>query len=170
MIIETKFNNGDVVYYADVSEAYTSTPCAECAGTGRLKIEGKTYTIACRDCNGRGSFSRSELAPAAALRTIGQIRVEIKDSPGKPGHSTFSNYGPQSGRDETYMCIETGVGSGSVFYAADLFHTEAEALDRAKVKLYEWRQRRDEEEARRQKEREQYAREFSEAEETDEPA
>lgn len=167
MKIETKFSNGDVVFYATIKDSYTSTPCTECAGKGRLKVEGKSYTVACRDCDGRGSFGKSEAAPDATRLTIGRVGVEICESPGLPGKSIFSNFGPQSKREESYMAVETGVGSGSVYPVEDLFHTEAEALDRARIKLYEWRQRKAEQDERERRDREMRAREYQDTEETD---
>lgn len=46
--------------------------------------------------------------------TVGQAQVIVTDSPGVPG-SIFDNYKPQSNYEERYMCVETGIGSGSVF-------------------------------------------------------
>jgi hypothetical protein len=60
------------------------------------------------------------------LSTVGQVRVSITDSPGT-GESMFDNYGPQKGREERYMCIETGIGSGSVYTLGEhIFDSEAE--------------------------------------------
>ncbi len=59
--------------------------------------------------------------------TIGQICIKITDSPGKPD-TIFDNYRPLSGREESYMCVETGINSGSV-YTLDkhIFMTKNEA-------------------------------------------
>lgn len=46
--------------------------------------------------------------------TVGQIRVVVTDSKGEPD-SMFSNYKPQQDYVEEIMCVETGVGSGSVY-------------------------------------------------------
>jgi hypothetical protein len=59
--------------------------------------------------------------------TIGQVRVTITDSPGLDGESTFSNYGPQKGREEQYMCVETGVNCGQLYTPGkNIFATEEE--------------------------------------------
>lgn len=59
--------------------------------------------------------------------TIGRVRVEVTDSPGIPGESFFSNYRPQKEYVEQYMCVETGVGSGSVYTLGEhIFHTKEE--------------------------------------------
>jgi hypothetical protein len=59
--------------------------------------------------------------------TIGMIRVALVDSPGMPGETTADNYKPQKYREEQYMAIETGIGSGSVYSVEDLFPTLEEA-------------------------------------------
>jgi hypothetical protein len=173
MIIETKFSNGDSVFYATIGETYTKIDCEECAGKGRLKIEGKSYTVACRNCGGRGNFSKREATPAARKLTIGQVRIELTDSPGTANQwgdvlstdgNGFTNYSPVQKREEAYMCIETGLGSGSVYPVDDLFYTEAEALDRATWKIVEWRERVAEEATRQEQERLRNAREFEDEE------
>lgn len=46
--------------------------------------------------------------------TIGEIRVTVTDSPGYED-SMFDNYKPQKNYEEWYMCVETGIGSGSLY-------------------------------------------------------
>jgi hypothetical protein len=46
--------------------------------------------------------------------TIGRVMIEFTDSPGIPG-TPFENYKPQKSYKETYMCVETGVSSGSLY-------------------------------------------------------
>ena len=59
--------------------------------------------------------------------TIGRVEVVDTNSPGLPGESIFSNYGPQRSYEERYMCVGTGVGSGSVYtFNEHIFHTKAE--------------------------------------------
>ena len=47
--------------------------------------------------------------------TVGQIRIKHTDSPGREGEEMFNNYKPQKNHTERYMCVETGIGSGSVW-------------------------------------------------------
>lgn len=68
--------------------------------------------------------------------TIGRVEVVDTSSPGIPGESTFSNYGPQRSYEERYMCIGTGIGSGNVYTVNEhIFRTEAEcnAANAAKI-------------------------------------
>jgi len=65
--------------------------------------------------------------------TIGLVRVEKIDSPGM-GDSIFDNYKAQKGYTEEYMCIETGIGSGSYFtLGRNIFKTEEEATKAATI-------------------------------------
>ena len=62
--------------------------------------------------------------------TIGQIRLTLTSSKGIPGETMFSNYKPQKGFVEEYMCVETGIGSGSIYtYGRSIFTTKQECLD-----------------------------------------
>ena len=60
--------------------------------------------------------------------TLGQVRVEVTNSPGYDG-TIFDNFKKQSGRKESYMAMETGIGSGYVYNAEDLYAIEAEARE-----------------------------------------
>lgn len=166
MIIETKFNNGDKVWWAYTNYGPISqVDCAECGGAGSLTIEGKAYKMACPNRCSYGKVSTYGPMPLAKQMTVGQVRVEISDSPGEAGYSCYSNYGPQRKRVEQYMCVESGIGSGSLYYVEDLFETEQEALERGKVKVIEALEYQREEESRRQKEREYSARQLVQEEE-----
>lgn len=62
-------------------------------------------------------------------RTIGQVRVTVTDTPGLDGMRNASNYSSQQDYVEEYMCVETGIGSGSIYtLGKHLFATEKEAL------------------------------------------
>jgi hypothetical protein len=175
MHIETKFSNGDNVFYATTRQERFEAPCYGGCDAGRLHIQGKDMTVACPDCYGRGHIARTKAAPSAQRLTIGEVRVEIAESNGTDnqwggvlsysGGSTETNYSPKRWRKESYMCVETGIGSGSIYDVEDLFVTEAEALGRAAWKLVEWQKREAEEQERRERERQQYAEQF-EAEES----
>ena len=61
------------------------------------------------------------------LVTVGSITIEHIDSRGIDGEELFDNYKPHKRHKETYMCDETGVGSGSVWeLGRNVFSTEAE--------------------------------------------
>lgn len=94
----------------------------------------------------------------AQLITIGQVRVEYTDSAGlndgyvDPGIPVpFDNYKPQASHEERYMCIETGIGSGSLWTVDRMFDSReaCEAANKAEIEL---RQRVKEAEERRRSE------------------
>lgn len=63
---------------------------------------------------------------------IGQIRIEMTDSPGIIDN-LFDNFKAQKSYIETYMCVETGIGSGNVYtLGRNIFKTEDEALKAVK--------------------------------------
>ncbi len=59
--------------------------------------------------------------------TIGQVRVEITNSPGVEGEELFNNYMAQMGVEEQYMCVETGIGSGTLYHVDRLFDSKSAA-------------------------------------------
>lgn len=126
-VIETKYSVGDVVYWATTITEKRARPCPDCAGTKKWKAlspAGGEYEFACPRCSA-SYFSQRDLSldyheytPHAVPMTIGSVRVDTADS----------YYGT------SYMCIETGVGSGSIYREADLFPTKDEALKAAAAK------------------------------------
>lgn len=64
---------------------------------------------------------------------IGQVRCQVTDSPGVDGEEMFDNYKPQNSRTEQYMCVETGIGSGTLHYSFALFSSRDEAADNANI-------------------------------------
>lgn len=177
MDIKTKFSNGDTVWRAYTNwEPVGQRDCEECSGAGRLKIEGKSLTIACPNRCHSGKFSVYNFAPLAQQLTIGKVEVSIIESPGTINEwgdikstdgNGFTNYSPIVKREERYMCIETGIGSGSVYDVEDLFATEAEALERAVWKVADAIAYRKEQDERREKERRMAALELQPVEETE---
>ena len=121
--LETKFSIGDVVYYATTSHTQKQRPCPDCNGTRKWKAvapSGREYEFSCPRCSTgymsdhRLSLSYSAYAPAVSKLTVGQVRATIP--------ATDYN------KSAEYMCVETGVGSGSLYAEDRLFATEAEAM------------------------------------------
>lgn len=126
-VIQTKYSIGDVVYWATTITEKRTRPCPDCAGTKKWKAlspAGGEYEFACPRCSAN-YFSQRDLSldyheytPHAVPMRIGSVRVDTADS----------DYGT------SYMCLETGVGSGSIYREADLFQTKEEALTAAAAK------------------------------------
>lgn len=89
-----------------------------------MKFESK-YNIGDTVHAIRGGEHQFCVLPNGPL-TIGMIRVEHTDSPGL-GETVFDNYKPKQSYEERYMCVETGIGTGTLFYVDDLYPTVEEA-------------------------------------------
>ena len=122
-IIETKFSIGDVVYYASTTTERKQHPCPDCLGTKKWKAvspAGGEYEFACPRCRSgyrseHGlSLDYSIFVPTAHRLTIGSVRTDSADK-------------------TSYMCVETGVGSGNIYDEDRLFSTESEALTAAQA-------------------------------------
>lgn len=124
--IEIKFAIGDTVYRAGSSYENKTMQCPDCMGTGQWTVrfaDGKEVPCPCQTCErgwqgSPGYLTYNEHEPIVKQLTIGQVGFE-------------------EGRGR-YMCIETGIGSGSIHYEEFLFKTEEEAKIQADV-LYEER-------------------------------
>lgn len=117
-IIETKFSLGDVVYYASTTIERKQHPCPDCLGTKKWKAispAGSEYEFSCPRCWAHYSpadelsLDYSIYVPTSRRLTIGSVRTDSADK-------------------TSYMCIETGVGSGNIYDEDRLFSTEDEAL------------------------------------------
>ena len=89
------------------------------------------------------------------LVTIGQVRIEVTESPGLDLDSPvqFDNYAAQAGRKEQYMCVETGIGSGSVYTLGEHIWPTEEACIAASAERIAEQQKVKEWEAQRERER-----------------
>jgi hypothetical protein len=125
--ITTKFSIGDAVYHAGTTTEQKRHPCPDCLGKRKWDAKapsGREYQFDCPRCAAGYRSERdisleySAFVPRVQRLTIGQ--VQARDGGDNP-------------RNE-YMCHETGVGSGSVYYEHDLHATEAEAMAAAEAK------------------------------------
>ena len=69
------------------------------------------------------------------LGTVGMVRVEVVESPGRFGETLFDNYKPQSGYKEEYMLVETGIRSGSIFTLGENIFANLEECEEAIARL-----------------------------------
>jgi len=125
-VIETKFSIGDVVYRAGTHTTVKMHDCPDCLGSRKWKATspaGGEYEFGCPRCcasyvsNDALSLRYTEFDASVQRLTIGSVRTDSTKDHGNE-----------------YMCLETGVGSGSLYYEADLFHSEEEAFVAAKAK------------------------------------
>lgn len=137
MNITTKYDLGQEVWTIRIEQERTQLPCKFCRGEKRVRVESPSgdYDYAdCPRCKGYVPQVEVVAIPTWVLGrklTIGQVRVHVTDSPGRPGEARFDNFKQQSGREEDYMCVETGIGSGNIHDVSKLFPTEAMAQEEA---------------------------------------
>jgi hypothetical protein len=132
MKFETKFNFHDRVWHIWQNQDKKWIDCSFCGGTGSITGVDQKKRM-CPDCYG-GKGKHQSFALKWMVRgqlTIGKINIEATaKSDGLDPNSIFTNFGPQRGSyKESYMCLETGIGSGTIYYAETLFRTEEEAQD-----------------------------------------
>lgn len=130
MKFETQHNFGDVVYNIWRATERVFVPCAFCENGIIMGLGGSSR--GCPECFGRkGEYVHKKLQWRIVGRlTIGEIRVEARaeDLQGFEPGTIFSNYGPQEGfYKESYMCKETGIGSGTIHRGDVLFKTKEAA-------------------------------------------
>lgn len=127
--LETKFSIGETVYFAGTRTEKRRHPCPDCLGKRKWETTspaGTAYTFDCPRCSISYlserdlSLDYSEFAPSVGKLTVGSIQ-----------YNTAKGSYDEGAR---YMCVETGVGSGSVYSESDLFRSEEEALEAAKIK------------------------------------
>lgn len=119
-----KFKIGDTVFTAEINSARAQHPCPDCLGTRKWKIitpAGATMEAACQRC---GQYGNNDLPSLfyqtweSSFRRLTIGSIEIKTAP------SYGDY-------VSYMCEETGVGSGTVHSERLLFETEQQAIDEA---------------------------------------
>lgn len=121
-VIETKYSVGDVVYFASTVSTRKKHECPDCKGTKKWTAQspaGGEFEFACPRCSASYQSDRdlsldyTAYDPSVGRLTIGSVQVNT--APGAYDHGT------------RYMCVETGIGSGSIYNEDRLFETEAEA-------------------------------------------
>lgn len=127
--IETKYGVGDVVFHAGTTTEAKQHPCPDCHNTRKwsaLSPAGNEYTFACPRCtasyshHNNLSLKYTASVPHVVRLTIGSVRYN--------SHPGSYDHGAQ------YMCVETGVGGGSIYSEANLFTTHDEAMAAATAK------------------------------------
>lgn len=125
MEITPKFKKGEEVYVADCEYDTKYIACPDCLGTLHWIIvfaDGDAVEAECQTCKRgylppSGEIPVSNWRPTVKKMTIGSIRYNDQDK------EPFS-----------YMCEETGIGSGRVYYDKDLFKEETPAKVKAHQK------------------------------------
>lgn len=117
-----KYKIGDTVFCASRLRQCKKIQCPDCLGQKAWSVtapSGEAWETACGTCEhgymgSLGVIDRWEVDDYIQQLTIGSVQIDTANSP-----------------EETvrYMCLETGVGSGSVYYETRLHPT----MDTAKA-------------------------------------
>lgn len=127
--IETKYAIGDVVWHANTNSEKKRRDCPDCLGAKKWAITspaGGEYSIACPRC--WTSYMSDRDLSLEYAQFVGNAR---KLNIGSVRHDSH-NFG--EGAKTEYMCLETGIGNGSIYREHDLFSTEEEAQAVAEIK------------------------------------
>ncbi len=128
MKIETKFSNGDKVFHIVNQPEAKFIPCSFCAGNRKIKgADGKERF--CPECSGNGGVTKwlPTKWQVEKTLTIGQVRAEITGE-WEGSSNVFDNYkGRNYEQKEEYMCRETGINGGTLYYGENLFASQDEA-------------------------------------------
>ena len=115
-----RYAKGQRVFEAGATPTADRHPCPDCLGTHTWNVEtpaGSTFEAACQRCASYSSRDMPSLAfrtwePRVRALTIGSIRIETDRKPDE---------------QVAYMCVETGIGSGTIYYEHRLHATREEA-------------------------------------------
>jgi ribosomal protein L37AE/L43A len=138
MILESQLDIGQKVWSIIRQQQRVDTTCSACDGKGTIHLQDST-SWRCPKCR---SGVQTKIAKSKWVvvgpRTVGRIEIQVTDSPGYPSEINADNYKAQKGRAEKYMCIETGIGSGSVYTLNEhIFATKAEAQQECDIRNLE---------------------------------
>lgn len=135
---EIKYEIGQKVWYGCSRSSKEHHPCPDCLGTGKWDVKSPAGTeakVSCPRCHGSAKLSLYAHAPRVQELTIGSIQVDTNKK---------VETEPYLQDPVQYMCLETGVGSGSIYYQQTLFLTEEDAQIFAEVQAAEANHRLDE--------------------------
>ena len=123
-----KYNIGDKVWLAYIESTMARHPCPDCLGTHKWAVKtpaGVDLTCECPRCSSYPprTVAGKEVSPLTYRKweghvrelTIGSVRIDTNDD-----------------NPVQYMCVQTGVGSGNIWYESKLFEFQCEAEDEAK--------------------------------------
>ena len=119
--VATKFELGQKAFLIRQDQKQVRVGCGFCLEGGWV-VGANLERRLCPECRGQ-KYHMEYLDSAWCVVgefTLGLVQLRVFDPELCPNQRGESH-------EESYMALETGVGSGSVYYAKDLFPTEQEA-------------------------------------------
>lgn len=99
-----RFRIGDVMFVPGSTDGSESQQCPDCLGAGvwpTTSPAGEEHAVNCPTCRQTGKISFYRAEPITRQLTVGSVRIDTA---------------ADEGERVSYMCVETGVGSGNVYY------------------------------------------------------
>ena len=137
----TRYRHGDTVYVTTISNESQLKKCHLCKGEGRVRFPGASRASICPESCFRGMVRIPSKAPTYTVYgplTIGSVRTEATYTKSESDEGIFDNVldsdnlGPVE-VEVSYMCLETGVGSGQVHREERLHATREDAIAAAEA-------------------------------------
>ena len=129
MNLKTKYDLNQIVWFIMQKNKTEFVECKACEGTGIVILKDDNPR-ACPECFGRkGNTILLDLEWFVERSlTIGEIQTTITNLEKTGDFDNFGIYKEGENKQENkYMCYETGIGSGSLYYEKDLFPSIKEA-------------------------------------------
>ena len=129
MNIVTAFEIGQAVFEVALESEAVWETCTACEGTGKVTLHGES--LCCPKCHGKGGKNvwMPRRWKVKGPFHVGQVEVCVRAP--QPHQSAIADERwVQDGevwREEKYMLVQTGVGSGRVYRASRLYATAEEA-------------------------------------------
>lgn len=115
-----KFSIGQKVWRGSGAWSEKQQSCPDCLGQLRWSVTtpaGETFNASCATCERgyecTGTINSWDYHPRVDCLTIGSVRIDSADAE----------------HPVSYMCHETGIGSGQIHYEPTLAETEGEAAE-----------------------------------------
>lgn len=111
-----RFRIGDVIFVPGTTDGREEQPCPDCLGAGvwpTTSPAGEEHSVRCPTCHQSGNISFYRIVPTTRRLTVGSVRIDTA---------------ADDGERVSYMCVETGVGSGNVYYEKRCYPDATSAL------------------------------------------
>ena len=112
--IKTKFAIGDTIYVPYTQRDQKTAVCPDCKGSKKWEItrhgvvDDKPVVINCEVCSGKGVVADWQNTGQVSILTVGSVRTDTAE-------------------ETSYMCRETGIGSGSIYRESRCYASYGEA-------------------------------------------
>lgn len=130
MKFESKFSLNQKVYRISYHTEEKTVKCEACNGMGDIILLNNEKST-CPKCYGRGTiitYGKQKWFLTPDYMKIGQCRAEITSFSKVGVFDNIGEYNPEKIESKyQYMCYDTGINSGSIYYEEHLFADKEEA-------------------------------------------